>query len=162
MAKKQPAAKGRKLIASNPNAGRNYSIQNKLEAGLVLTGTEIKSIRNQSPNLKESYVDFTSKGKIVEAWLKNAHISPYSHGNISNHDPKRNRKLLLHTEELRRVHGAVTKKGMSVIPTQMYFIKGRAKLEIGIAKGKKLHDKRVSEKKKTAVREIAKAMKFKR
>ncbi len=145
---------GEKLIATNPNAHSNYFIEEVVEAGLVLTGTEAKSLRNQSPNLKDSYVEVTSSGKKFEGWLLNTHIGPYSHGNIWNHLATRKRKLLLHHHQLERLHGAVIQKGMSIIPIKMYFKKGLAKIELGLGKGKKKHDKREDIKRKTAEREM--------
>jgi SsrA-binding protein len=145
---------GQKLIASNPNAHSNYFIDEVVEAGLVLTGTEVKSLRSQSPNLKDSYVEVTSSGKKFEAWLLNTHIGPYSHGNIWNHLSTRRRKLLLHHYQLERLHGAVIQKGMSIIPIKMYFKNGIAKIELGLGKGKKKHDRREDIKKRTAEREI--------
>ena len=150
---------GEKLIASNPNAHSNYFIEEVVEAGLVLTGTEAKSLRSQSPNLKDSFVEVTSNGKRFEAWLLNTHIGPYSHGNIWNHIATRRRKLLLHSYQLERLHGAVIQKGMSIIPIKMYFKNGLAKIEIGLGKGKKKHDKREDMKRKTAEREMDAALK---
>jgi SsrA-binding protein len=145
---------GEKLIATNPNAHANYFIEEVVEAGIVLTGTEAKSLRNQSPNLKDSYVEVTSTGKKFEAWLLNTHIGPYSHGNIWNHVATRRRKLLLHHYQLERLHGAVIQKGMTIVPVKMYFKKGLAKIEIGVGKGKKKHDKREDIKRRTAEREM--------
>ena len=145
---------GEKLIATNPNAHANYFIEEVVEAGLVLTGTEAKSLRIQSPNLKDSYVEVTSSGKKFEGWLLNTYIGPYSHGNIWNHLATRRRKLLLHHYQLERLHGAVIQKGMSIIPIKMYFSKGLAKIELGLGKGKKKHDKREDIKRKTAEREM--------
>jgi len=152
---------GEKLIASNPSAFSNFFIEECVEAGLILTGTEIKSLRAASPNLKESFVEvLKDRGSdALGAWLVNAHIAPYKHGNIWNHEPLRRRKLLLHFHQIEKLFGAITQKGMTVVPTRMYFKKGRAKLEIGIAKGKKKHDKRQAMKEKTADREMKRAMK---
>lgn len=150
---------GEKLIATNPNARSNYFIDAVVEAGMVLTGTEIKSLRSQSPNLRDAFVEVRSKEKGMEAWLINAHIAPYSHGNIWNHEPLRHRKLLLHKHQIEQMHGAITQKGISVIPMRMYFKKGMAKIELGLGKGKKKGDKREDVKKKTSDREIAQAMK---
>jgi len=152
---------GTKLIASNPSRG-NFTVQEVVEAGIVLTGTEVKSLREQSPNLKDSYVEVRSQGKSLEAWLLNTHIAPYKHGNIWNHEPLRRRKLLLHSHQIQKIYGAVTREGMTVIPTRMYFLKGKVKIELALAKGKKKHDKRQSIKGKSADREISKAMKRKR
>jgi SsrA-binding protein len=156
---------GEKLLATNPSRG-NYSIDEIVEAGLVLTGTEIKSLRAQSPNLRDAYVDMRGLAgqernatRVMEAWLVNLHIAPYSHGNIWNHDPLRPRKLLLHRHQLEKLFGAVTQKGVTIIPTRMYLKKGRAKVELGLGRGKKKHDKRQDLKKKAHDREIDLAMK---
>lgn len=150
---------GEKLIATNPNAYSNYSIEEVVEAGLVLTGTEAKSLRNQAPNLRDSYVEVVSRGKSFEGWLVNTHIGPYTHGNIWNHIATRRRKLLLHHYQLERLHGAVIQKGMSIIPIKMYFKKGIAKIELGLGRGKKKHDKREDLKRKAAEREMEAAIK---
>ncbi len=148
-----------KLIATNPLARQNFSIEEVVEAGLVLTGTEIKSIRDQAPNLRDSWVEVKSGASGVEAWVLNLHIGPYRHGNIWNHEATRRRKLLLHKHQIERMHGAVTTKGITIIPTRMYFKSGRAKIELGLGKGKKKHDKREDLKKKSAEREMAQARK---
>lgn len=145
---------GEKLIGSNPNARSNYFIDEVVEAGIVLTGTEVKSLRNQSPNLRDSYVEIAGKTGSLEAWLLNTHIAHYSHGNIWNHDPLRKRKLLLHRHQIERMHGAITQKGMTIVPIRMYFKKGVAKVELGLGKGKKKYDKREDMKKKSAEREM--------
>lgn len=145
---------GEKLIATNPHGRSDYFIDEVVEAGLVLTGTEVKSLRNQAPNLRDSYVDVQTQGTLVEAWLMNTHIGPYSHGNIWNHVAMRKRKLLLHRHQLARMHVAVTQKGQLIIPLRMYFKKGRAKIELGLGKGKKKYDKRETLKKKTIEREM--------
>jgi len=150
-----------KLIAKNPNAFSNYFIEEKIEAGIVLSGTEVKSIRNQSPNLKDSFVEVRTCKTGLEAWLLNAHISPYKYGNIWNHEPTQKRKLLLHAYEIKRLFGAVTQKGYSLIPTRMYFLNGRVKVEIGLGKGKKRHDKREALKKRSHEKEIQQAIKSK-
>ncbi len=149
-------AEGEKLIASHPTARGDYFIQESLEAGIVLTGTEVKSLRSQSPSLKDAYVDvFPTPGiQALEAWLVQLHIPPYSHGNIYNHEPLRKRKLLLERRQIDRLFGAVTQEGLTLIPLRMYFKKGRAKVEIALAKGKKRHDKREDQKERSARREI--------
>jgi SsrA-binding protein len=154
-------SEGEKLIATNPAARQNFSINELVEAGMVLTGTEIKSLRGQSPNLRDSFVEVLPRGKAFEAWLVNCHIPPYSHGNIWNHDPLRKRKLLLHTHQLEKMFGAIQRDGMTIVATRMYLKKGRAKIELAIAKGKKKHDKREDIKKRSADREISQAMKKK-
>lgn len=152
---------GEKLIASNPNRG-NFLIDEVVEAGMVLTGTEVKSLRAQSPNLRDAFVEINEKGQTggaLEAWLLNVHIAPYSHGNIWNHEPLRRRKLLLQHHQIQKLFGAMTQKGMTIIPTRMYFKKGMAKIELALAKGKKLHDRREEVKKKSQEREMDQAMK---
>ena len=145
------------VVAQNRKAFHDYSIEETAEAGLVLTGTEVKSLRDGKANLKDSYVLF----KNSEAFLFNCHISPYSHGNIMNHDPLRTRKLLLHKKEIEKMQAKAAQKGYSVIPLKIYFKAGRAKLEIGLAKGKREYEKRDSIKKREADREIERAMKTK-
>ena len=121
----------------------------------MLTGTEVKSLRDGKANLKDSYVII----KDAEAFLLNCHISPYSHGNIMNHDPVRTRKLLLHRKEITRLQGLAAQKGYSLVPLKIYFKESRAKVEIGLVKGKRQYEKRETIKKKEADREIARAMK---
>lgn len=145
---------GEKILATNPNAYSNYFIEEVFEAGMVLTGTEIKSLRNEAPNLRDAYVEIRSSRGTLEAWLLNAHIGPYSHGNIWNHEALRGRKLLLHAYQIERLYGSVNQKGMTLVPTRIYLKKGRAKIELGLGKGKKKHDKRETLKKKAADREI--------
>ncbi|MGE0616396.1 MAG: SsrA-binding protein SmpB [Bacteriovoracia bacterium] len=154
----KPAGGGEKLIASNPNRG-NFIIHEVVEAGMVLMGTEAKSLRLQSPNIRDAFIDIGRKGGSLEAWLVNMHIAPYSHGNIWNHEPLRRRKLLLHRHQIEKLFGAITQEGMTLIPTRLYFKKGRVKAEVAIAKGKKAHDKRDTLKKKSADREMKQAMK---
>ena len=148
-----------KLIATNPLARQNFTIDEIVEAGIMLTGTEIKSIRNQAPNLRDSFVEVKASQSVVEAWVLNIHIGPYAHGNIWNHAPMRRRKLLLHKHQIEKMYGAVTKGGVTIIPTRMYFKGGRAKLELGLGRGKKKHDKREDLKRKSADREISQALK---
>ena len=144
---------GEKLIATNPSRG-NYFVNEVVEAGIVLTGTEAKSMRATAPHLRDGFVEFQPLGKGWEAWLVNVHIGPYSHGNVWNHLALRRRKLLLHRHQLDKLHGAIIQKGMTVIPLRMYFRKGMAKIELGLAKGKKQHDKRDTLKKKAVEREM--------
>lgn len=156
----KPIDNGEILISSNPNGRTNFFISEVVEAGVVLTGTEVKSIRETSPNLRDSFVDVQGQlGKKLEAFLMNAHVGPYSHGNIWNHQALRKRKLLLHRHQIERLYGASVRDGMSIIPLRMYFKKGIVKIEIGLGKGKKKSDKRDDVKKKFADREIEKAMK---
>ena len=144
-----------KLIAKNPVAYHNYTINDTLEAGIVLTGTEIKSIRAGKVNLKDSYVNI----KNAEAFIYGMHISPYEHGNIFNKDPLRTRKLLLNKREINKLLGLTTQKGMSLIPIRLYFKNSFVKLELGIGKGKKLYDKREDIAKKDAERKIQRTLK---
>lgn len=127
-----------KLIAKNPTANHNYTIENKLEAGIVLTGTEIKSIRAGKVNLKDSYAIL----KNGEVFVLGMHISPYEHGNIFNKDPLRSRKLLLTKREINKLIGLTKQKGYTLVPISLYFSGSFVKLELGIGKGKKLYDKR--------------------
>ena len=136
---------GTKLISSNKKAGFNYLLFDKFEAGISLLGTEIKSIRKNGANLADSYVKITDN---LEAYLIGCHISPYEFGNIYNHDPKRDRKLLLNKKEILKILNKVKQEKYTVVPTQMYFSSRWVKLEIALAKGKKLYDKRETLKKK--------------
>ncbi|HSE99139.1 MAG TPA: SsrA-binding protein SmpB [Blastocatellia bacterium] len=144
-----------KVVATNRDAYHGYHIIETHECGIALTGTEVKSIREGRCNLKDSYGQIRQG----EAWLFNAHISPYSHGNRENHDPKRTRKLLLHRSEIDRLAGRVQEKGLTLVPTRMYLKQGRVKLELAVAKGKKLYDKRETERRREADREARKAIK---
>ena len=144
-----------KIIAHNRKASHDYFLTDRFEAGLVLQGTEIKSIRKGSVQLKDSYISFVNH----EAFIKEMYISPYEFGNRFNHDETRIRKLLLHKDEIKKLQEKVKLKGFTVVPVSLYLDKGRAKLEIALAKGKNLHDKRESEKAKDAKREIEKALK---
>lgn len=149
---------GERLIASNRRAFHDYFVLDRYEAGLVLTGTEVKSLRAGRANLADSYVSI-ERG---EAFLLNLHISPYEHGNRENHDPVRKRKLLLHSREIDKLHVQTTEKGLTVVPLRLYFKRGRAKAEIAVVRGKKLHDKRETAKRKEADRETAAAIKERR
>ncbi len=144
-----------KIIAKNPSAYHNYFIENTIEAGIVLTGTEIKSIRNGKVNIKDSYVNI----KNGEIWIYGMHISPYEFGNIFNKDPLRTRKLLLNRHEINKLTGQIKQKGISLVPISMYWSKNKVKLEIGIGKGKKLYDKREDMAKKEAQRKIERSLK---
>ena len=146
---------GEKLIASNKKALHDYFIVQKFEAGLMLTGTEVKSLRDGKAQLKDAYVIF----KDEEAFLFGAHISPYTHGNLQNHDPERTRKLLLHRREIEKLRVQTTEKGLSVVPLRLYFKGSKVKAEIAIVRGKKQYDKRETEKKREADRETAAAIK---
>jgi SsrA-binding protein len=144
-----------KTVATNREAYFNYHILETYECGIALTGTEVKSIREGRCNLKDSYGII----RTGEAWLLNAHISPYTHGHRDNHDPTRTRKLLLHKAEIERLAGKAQEKGLTLVPTKMYFKNGRLKLELAVGKGKKLYDKRETERKREADREARAAVK---
>lgn len=144
-----------KLIAQNKKARHDYTIVETIEAGIVLQGTEIKSIRNSRINLKDGFVRIRNG----EAFLVNVHISPYEQGNIFNHDPLRTRKLLLHKKQIDKLYGEMKQQGMSIVPLKVYLKDGYAKVLIGLAKGKKQYDKRESLKRKDQDRQIARAMK---
>lgn len=144
-----------KVIAVNRKATHDYFIEDRFEAGIVLQGTEIKSVRKGHVQLKDSYISFINN----EAFVKEMHISPYEYGNRFNHDETRVRKLLLHKLEIKKLQDKVKLKGYTVVPLFIYLSKGKAKMEIALAKGKDLHDKRNSEKEKTAKREMEKALK---
>jgi len=146
---------GEKLICQNKKAWHNYSVEEKYEAGISLLGSEVKSLREGRANLGDSYGNI----KNGEIFLVDAHISPYSHANQLNHDPLRTRKLLLHKKEIRRLIGKVQERGYTLIPLRLYFSDGRAKVELGLAKGKKLYDKRESLKRKTMEREMERGRK---
>jgi SsrA-binding protein len=141
--------KEEKQLASNRSAFHDYHISDKYEAGIALTGTEVKSVMDGRVQLKESYVAVRDD----EAWLFNAHISPYSHGNRENHEPLRTRKLLLHRREIVRLEEAAVKQGMTLVATRVYLKNGRIKLEVGVARGKKMYDKRETEMRRTIDRE---------
>lgn len=154
----KPAPPGEKLIASNKKAHHDYFVLQKYEAGIALTGTEVKSLRDGKANLKDSYV--IVKGG--EAWLLGTHISPYTHGNLMNHDPERTRKLLLHRLEIGKMEEEIVEKGLTIVPLRLYFKAGKVKIEIAVVRGKKLYDKRETEKRKEADRESAAAIKYSR
>ncbi|MBQ2937831.1 MAG: SsrA-binding protein SmpB [Clostridia bacterium] len=143
-----------KLIAKNPTAFHNYTINDKIEAGIVLSGTEIKSIRNGKANLKDSYAII----KNGEIYIVGMHISPYEQGNIFNKDPLRDRKLLLNRREINKLIGLTKQKGYSLVPLNMYFKGSLVKIELGVGKGKKLYDKREDIAKKDAERRIRQQM----
>ena len=141
--------KEEKAFVTNRAAFHEYHISDKYEAGVALTGTEVKSVMQGRVQLKDSYVAVRNG----EAWLFNAHISPYSHGNRENHDPLRTRKLLLHRREIEKLDEAASQQGMTLVTTRFYLKNGRIKMEIGVAKGKKLYDKRETEMRRTVERE---------
>lgn len=135
-----------KILSDNRQARHNYFLMERFEAGLALTGTEVKAAKDGKVQLKDAYAAVLNN----EAWLLNAHIGQYSHGNRENHPPMRNRKLLLHRREIDKLLGQTREKGLALIPTKMYLKKGRIKCELAVAKGKKLHDKREAERARTA------------
>lgn len=143
-----------KVVATNRKAGFEYFLMEHFEAGLALQGSEIKSIRAGQVSLAESYVETDGR----EAWLVEAHIAPYREANRFNHDPKRRRRLLLHKREIRRLWNEVRQKGVTIVPLKVYLKNGRAKLEIALAKGKKLHDKRDAIAQRDQAREQAREM----
>ena len=148
-----------KIAATNRKAYHDYAVEETFEAGIVLRGTEVKSIREGRVNLQDSFAAI----KDGEVFLHNCHISPYSHGNIMNHDPTRSRKLLLHRKEINKLMGRTQQKGLTIVPLKFYFSKrGQAKVEIGLAKGKKHYDRRESIKSREAGREVARALKERR
>ncbi|HQR40314.1 MAG TPA: SsrA-binding protein SmpB [Blastocatellia bacterium] len=148
-------AEGHEPNIRNREAFFQYEILETFECGVVLTGTEVKSIREGKISLKDAYA-LVRDG---EVWLVNCHISPYTHGNRLNHEPRRTRKLLLNKAEIEKLSGRTVEKGLTLIPTRMYFKKGRVKVEIGIARGKKLYDKRETALRKTVDRETRAALK---
>ncbi|HON59910.1 MAG TPA: SsrA-binding protein SmpB [Smithella sp.] len=147
-----------KIIATNKTARVNYEIGDTYEAGIVLVGTEVKALRAGKVNLKDSYAVV----KDNEVYLRDMHISPYDHGNRYNHDPLRMRKLLLHKREIKRLYGKSREKGLSLIPLKIYFKNGKVKVEIGIGRGKKLHDRRQDIKQREERRNISREFKSKR
>ena len=145
-------------VATNRRALHDYFVEQTLECGLVLTGTEVKSLRQGKAQLADSYA-IVDQG---QAWLHHLHISPYEQGNRANHEPMRVRKLLLHKREILKIGGKATEKGFTILPLKAYFKKGRVKLEIGLARGKKAHDKRETLKRKDIERETRQAIKERR
>jgi SsrA-binding protein len=142
-------------VATNRKAFHDYFIEETVEAGIALQGTEVKSLRLGLANLTDSYAIVKNE----EMFLLNANISPYTHGNIMNHEPLRTRKLLLHKEEIRKITWKVSQKGFTLIPLKIYFVRGKAKVLIGLAKGKKAYDKRETIKEKESKREVERAVK---
>lgn len=145
---------GQKIIAENRKAKHDYFILETIEAGIVLKGTEVKSMRAGRVNLKDSYIFIQND----EAFIEGMHVSPYDHGNIFNVDPLRKRKLLLHKKEIIKLRQKTQEKGLGIVPLKLYFINGKVKVEIAVVRGKKLYDKRATEAKRTAEREINRAM----
>ena len=151
---KRARSDAQKTLSDNRQAGHNFFLLDRYEAGIALTGTEVKAARAGKVQLREAYAS-VEQG---EAWLMNAHISEYSHGNQFNHSPVRQRKLLLHRREIDKLKEATREKGLSIVPTRLYLKNGRIKCEIALAKGKKLHDKRETERAKTAEAEARAAV----
>jgi SsrA-binding protein len=148
------AGAGEKLVASNRRAHHDFDILETHEAGLVLQGTEVKSLRESRADLKESYARIEGN----EAWLLGLHISPYAQGNRANHDPLRPRKLLLHRGEINRLLGKIMEKGLTLVPLRLYFKQGRAKVELGLARGRKTLDKRHAIREREETREVQRAL----
>jgi SsrA-binding protein len=151
---KVPQTADRQSIARNPKAAHDYHILETWEAGIVLTGTEVKSLRNGKASIKEAYAR-TSRG---EVFLEGMNITPYEQGNRYNHEPVRSRKLLLHRREIDRIVGAVEREGLTLVPLELYFKKGHAKVALALGKGKKQHDKRETLKRRIVERETARAV----
>ena len=147
-----------RTVATNRRARHEYLILETVEAGLVLRGTEVKALRAGLVNFKDAYATVRNG----EAWLLGCHISPYSHGTDANHDPERDRKLLLHRREIARLAGKIAERGLTLVPLRLYFKKGRAKIELGLARGKKLHDKRSALREREVRREMDKAIRASR
>jgi SsrA-binding protein len=143
-----------KILTENRSAGHEYHLSDRLEAGLVLTGTEVKAAKDGKIQLKDAFGEISAN----EAWLVNANISQYSHGNIMNHEPARRRKLLLHRAEIDRLQHSTREKGLTVVPTKLYLKNGKIKVELAIGKGKKLHDKRETEREREMNAEARAAM----
>lgn len=141
---------GELVVANNKKAFHDYEILERFEAGLVLQGTEVKSLRERRVNLKDSYARVVNG----EIWLEGCHISPYPYGNIHNHEPERPRKLLLHRREIARLIGSMTRGGLTVVPLRVYFRRGKAKVELGLARGRKTYDKREVARRRTIEREV--------
>src|ERR671934_1331499 len=152
------AREGTKLIVENRRARHDYHFLERFEAGIVLAGTEVKSLREGRAQLRQAYADVRDG----EIWLIGAHISPYAQGNIANHDPDRDRKLLLHSREIASLIGKVQQRGLTLVPTKLYFKDGRAKVELALARGKETRDKRRDIARREADRQIERALKARR
>jgi SsrA-binding protein len=152
-----PPAERRQSVARNPKATHDYHILEKWEAGIVLTGTEVKSLRNGKASIKEAY----ARVRNGEVFLEGMNITPYEQGNRYNHDPVRSRKVLLHRREIEKLIGAVEQKGLTLIALELYFRNGRAKVTLALGRGKKLHDKREDLKRRAVERETARAVSIK-
>ena len=147
-----------KLIAENRRARHDYNLLDRYEAGIVLTGTEVKSLRDGRASLQQAYADVRG----MEVWLVGARIDEYAQGNVNNHDPDRDRKLLLHSKEIASLIGKVRERGFTLVPTRLYWKNGRAKVELALARGKELHDKRRDIAKRDAQRQIERALRSRR
>ena len=154
MVREKPAPEERESVARNKRARHDYELLDTYEAGIVLVGSEVKSLRDGKANLQDAY----GIVKDGELWLLNCHIAPYSKTGYVVHEPTRTRKLLLHKAEIRRLIGSVERKGLTLVPLELYFKRGLAKVSIALGRGKKLHDKRDDDKKKDAEREMARAV----
>jgi len=152
-----PPAERRQSVARNPKATHDYHILETWEAGIVLTGTEVKSLRNGKASIKEAY----ARVRQGEVFLEGMNITPYEQGNRYNHDPVRSRKVLLHRREIEKLIGAVEQKGLTLVPLELYFRNGRAKVTLALGRGKKLHDKREDLKRRVTERETARAVSIK-
>ena len=153
-----PREQGRKTVATNRKARHDYHVDEVYEAGLVLTGTEVKSLRAGRASLVDAFATVSSG----EAWLERLHIPEYTQGTWTNHEPRRRRKLLLHRQEIRKLIGRTVEKGMTLVPTRLYFKNGHVKLALGLAKGKQAHDKRETIKRREVERETRAAVKERR
>ena len=149
---------GEKVIAENRRARHDYQLLERYEAGIVLTGTEVKSLRESRATLQQAYADVRGE----EVWLIGAHIAEYAQGNVNNHDPDRDRKLLLHKKEIASLIGKVRERGFTLVPTRLYWKNGKAKVEIALARGKELHDKRRDIARRDADRQIERALRSRR
>ncbi|HEY2842886.1 MAG TPA: SsrA-binding protein SmpB [Bryobacteraceae bacterium] len=143
-----------KILSDNRSAGHDYFLSDRMEAGLVLTGTEVKAARGGQIQLKDAYGEVSAN----EAWLVNAHFAKYSHGNMANHEPVRRRKLLMHRSEILKLQETTRERGLTVVPTKMYLKNGRIKVELAVGKGKKFHDKRQSEREREMKSEAKSAL----
>jgi SsrA-binding protein len=149
---------GEKVIAENRRARHDYHLLDRYEAGIVLTGTEVKSLRESRATLQQAYADVRGE----EVWLVGAHIAEYAQGNVNNHDPDRDRKLLLHKKEIASLIGKVRERGFTLVPTRLYWKNGKAKVELALARGKELHDKRRDIARRDADRQIERALRSRR
>ena len=152
------ARSGEHLIVDNRRARHDYHLLDRVEAGLVLTGTEVKSLRDGRASLQQAYADMRGD----EAWLVGAHISVYEQGNLANHDPDRDRKLLLHRKEIASLAGKIAQRGLTLVPTKLYFKNGRVKVELALARGKEVRDKRRDIARREADRQMERALKSRR